>query len=119
MPSATTAAQSDGFKYWAFISYSHRDKKWGDWLHRSLENYRVPRRLVGQPNRDGTRPARLFPVFRDLEELPASGDLSGRVNEALTVSRYLVVVCSPEAAKSLLVNEEIQFFKKLGFSATC
>jgi hypothetical protein len=19
-------------KYWAFISYSHMDKKWGDWL---------------------------------------------------------------------------------------
>ena len=21
------------FKYWAFISYSHQDKAWGDWLH--------------------------------------------------------------------------------------
>ena len=69
---------------------------------------------MGQPNRDGTRPGRLFPVFRDREELPASADLSGRVNEALAASRYLVVLCSPEAAKSRWVNEEIQFFKKLG-----
>ena len=27
----------DQFKYWAFISYSHQDKKWGDWLHKALE----------------------------------------------------------------------------------
>ena len=31
----------DQFKYWAFISYSHQDKKWGDWLHKALETYRV------------------------------------------------------------------------------
>ncbi len=34
------------YKYKAFISYSHQDKKWGDWLHRSLETYRVPKGLV-------------------------------------------------------------------------
>ena len=109
-----TAPEIDGFKYWAFISYSHRDKKWGDWLHRSLGTYRVPKRLVGQATRDGIRPSRLFPVFRDREELPVSADLSGRVNEALAESRYLVVVCSPNAAQSLWVNQEIKFFKKLG-----
>ena len=110
---ATTAAQTDEFKYWAFISYSHRDKRWADWLHRSLEIYRVPKRLVGQPTQDGLRPRRLFPVFRDREELPVSADLSGRVNKALTQSRYLVVVSSPNAATSHWVNEEIKFFKKL------
>jgi hypothetical protein len=109
-----TAPESDGFKYWAFISYSHRDKKWGEWLHRSLETYRVPKRLVGQATRDGIRPRRLFPVFRDREELPVSADLSGRVNEALAESRYLIVVCSPNSAQSHYVSEEIKFFKKLG-----
>ena len=38
------------YKYKAFISYSHSDEKWARWLHRSLENYRVPKRLVGQPS---------------------------------------------------------------------
>jgi eukaryotic-like serine/threonine-protein kinase len=56
----------------------------------------------------------LFPVFRDREELPVSADLSSHVNKALAESRYLVVVCSPNAAKSLWVNEEIKFFKSLG-----
>jgi hypothetical protein len=109
-----TASQIDEFKYWAFISYCHRDKQWGDWLHRSLETYRVPKRLVGQPNRDGIRPRRLFPVFRDREELPVSADLGSRVHQALAESRYLVVVCSPNAAKSLWVNQEIKLFKSLG-----
>jgi hypothetical protein len=86
----------------------------GDWLHRALETYRVPKRIVGQPTRDGERPRRLFPIFRDREELPASADLGSKINEALTQSRYLVVVCSRNSAKSVWVNEEIKFFKKLG-----
>ena len=33
------------YKYKAFISYSHQDKKWGDWLHRALETYRISKGL--------------------------------------------------------------------------
>jgi hypothetical protein len=51
-------------KYWAFLSYSHTDQKWGDCLHKALETYRVPRRLIGKESRDGKIPARLFPIFR-------------------------------------------------------
>jgi hypothetical protein len=47
---------SGEFKYWAFLSYSHTDNKWGDWLHKALETYRIPKRLVGKSARDG--PAR-------------------------------------------------------------
>ena len=36
------------FKYWAFISYCHRDKKWGQWLHEALETYRVPKEIGRQ-----------------------------------------------------------------------
>src|ERR1700722_1459764 len=114
---STTASESIGaetFKYRAFITYSHRDKKWGDWLHRALEPYRVPKRIVGQPTRDGVRPKRLFPIFRDRQELPVSADRGTQINEALIHSRYLIVVCSPHAAKSIWVNEEIKFFKRLG-----
>src|SRR5437016_6755700 len=82
-------------KYWAFLSYSHADKKWGDWLHKALETYRVPRRLVGKESRDGKVPPRVFPIFRDREELPISADLGSNINEALQESRYLIVICSP------------------------
>src|ERR1043166_6542262 len=102
------------FKYWAFLSYSHRDAKWGDWLHKALETYRVPRRLVGKVSRDGAVPERVYPVFRDREELPVSADLGANINEALGESRYLIVICSPQSAQSRWVNEEIKTFKKLG-----
>ena len=32
-------SSGEPFKYWAFISYSHHDRKWGDWLHKALETY--------------------------------------------------------------------------------
>ncbi|HEX4631550.1 MAG TPA: TIR domain-containing protein [Chthoniobacterales bacterium] len=101
-------------KYWAFLSYSHTDRQWGDWLHKALETYRVPSRLVGKESRDGNIPARVFPVFRDREELPVSADLNSNIDEALRESRYLIVICSPRSAQSRWVGEEIRTFKKLG-----
>ena len=71
------------FKYWAFISYSHQDKKWSDRLHRALEAFHVPIRLRGKPSRDGMVPKRIFPVFRDREELPSSATLGENINQAL------------------------------------
>ncbi len=104
----------EDFKYWAFISYSHQDKAWGDWLHKTLETYLVPARLAGRASRDGAVPKRLYPVFRDREELPSSADLGDNIGEALRRSRYLVVICSPHSAPSRWVNEEIRSFKRLG-----
>jgi outer membrane protein assembly factor BamB len=103
-----------GFKYWAFISYSHVDRKWGDWLHRALETYRPPRGLIGKPGRDGPVRRKNPPIFRDREELPSSASLSDNINNALRESRYLIVICSPHAAVSRWVNEEIVYFKSLG-----
>ena len=109
-----SAYNSRSVKYRAFISYSHTDRKWGDWLHKALETYHVPRRLIGRESRDGTIPARLFPIFRDREELPVSADLSSNINEALRESCYLIVICSPRSAQSRWVGEEIKTFKRLG-----
>ncbi|QNK02270.1 toll/interleukin-1 receptor domain-containing protein [Dyella telluris] len=104
------------FRYRAFISYSHQDKAWADWLHKALENYRVPRRLVGKATAAGVVPRRLVPVFRDRDELASATDLGRKVNEALTLSANLVVICSPASARSRWVNEEVMAFKRLGGS---
>jgi hypothetical protein len=98
-------------KYWAFISYSHKDAPVADFLHKKLETYRVPRSLVGTPSRDGTVPERLIPIFRDREELPTSSQLGDNLQKALQQSRYLVVICSPASAQSRWVEEEIRAFK--------
>ena len=102
------------FKYKAFISYSHRDEKWGQWLHRGIERYRVPKAIVGRKTLYGPVPKRLFPVFRDREELPTAADLSEVISKGLRDSSHLIVICSPHAAKSQWVNEEVRTFKKLG-----
>ena len=87
-------------KYWAFISYSHKDTAIADWLHPRLETYRVPKSLVGTPSREGEVPSRIMPIFRDREELPTSSELGDNLQKSLQQSRYLIVICSPDAAKS-------------------
>jgi len=102
-------------KYWAFISYSHADKKWGNWLHSALETFKVPRSLAGGETGLGEpMPQKIFPIFRDREELPTSSDLGSMIGRALEQSRYLIVICSPRAAKSHWVNQEILDFKRMG-----
>ena len=101
------------FNYRALLSYSHADKAWADWLHRRLETYRLPAALVGREGPMGPIPARLAPIFRDRDELAAATDLSTEINAALAQSMYLVVVCSPAAARSRWVDEEIAVFKRL------
>jgi hypothetical protein len=102
------------FKYWAFISYSHADEEWAKWLHKSIETYRVPRKMVGRETANGALPKRLFPVFRDRDELPGASDLGGKIQEALKTSRSLIVICSPKSAVSKWVNEEVKAYKSLG-----
>ena len=54
------------------------------------------------------------PVFRDRDELATSSDLAGSVKAALDESATLIVVCSPNAAKSKWVDEEVRTFRSLG-----
>ena len=100
--------------YWAYISYSHSDERWATWLHRALESYRVPRKLVGTQTQVGKVPRRIQPVFRDRDDLSSASDLSSAVKEALAKSENLIVICSPLAAVSHWVNEEIREFGRLG-----
>ncbi|MBT8101341.1 MAG: toll/interleukin-1 receptor domain-containing protein, partial [Gammaproteobacteria bacterium] len=104
------------FKYKAFISYSHSDEKWATWLHRSLENYKVPKPIVGNETAMGEIPARLAPVFRDRDELPSATNLGELLTQSLEDSATQIVICSPAAANSNWVNEEILTYKRLGRS---
>lgn len=100
-------------RYKAFLSYSHKDAAAAGRLHRRLESYRMPRRLVGRRTALGPVPQRLWPIFRDREEMAAASDLSETVRAALAESAALVVLCSPNAAGSLWVSEEIATFRRL------
>ena len=99
-------------RYYAFLSYSHQDKDLADWLHRELEKFRVPSSIAGRLTASGVVPRRLTPIFRDQHDLSASGDLAEEIKAALAASQFLVVLCSPTAAKSRWTNQEIESFKR-------
>lgn len=100
-------------RYRAFISYSHQDATVGRRLHRRLERYVMPRRLVGRTTPRGAVPRRLGPIFRDREDLPAADSLTEEVRAALAGSACLIVVCSPAARQSPWVSREVELFRSL------
>lgn len=102
------------YRFRAFLSYAHRDEAAARALHRALEGYRVPSRLVGQDTCLGPAPRRLGRFFRDRDELSAAGQLSDVLKAALADSQFLIVLVSAAAAASRWVNEEVRQFKMLG-----
>ena len=109
-------ADTSTFRYRAFLSYSHRNREVGDKLHKELENYRIPRELIGNPAAFGPVPQKLRPIFRDRYDLEAGHSLREQIIDAVKSSESLIVICSPASATSLYVNEEIRLFKALGRS---
>ena len=95
--------------YDAFISYSHKDLRWGRWVQERLERYRLPKDL--QPG--GGTARKSLRVFRDQTDL-AGVELQASLQRELEASRCLIVICSPHSAVSPWVNEEIRYFKSLG-----
>lgn len=96
-------------EYYAFISYKSEDVEWAIWLQHELEHYHLPASFNG---RTDIR-QELRPVFRDIDELSA-GNLPEQIQQALENSQNLIVVCSPQAAASPWVNQEVETFISLG-----
>lgn len=98
------------YKYFAFISYSSKDTNWGKRLQRKLEGYRMPATLCGE---HGWERKPIKPVFFAPTDIQPGG-LSEELQERLRASRNLIVICSPNSAKSGWVGQEIAFFHSLG-----
>lgn len=98
-------------EYYAFISYSHKDEEWAKWIQHEFEHYHLPTTLNGWEL--GNLPDKFRPIFRDIDEL-SGGELKPQITRALKASAYLVIICSPNSAKSLYVNDEIRQFIEVG-----
>lgn len=96
-------------EYYAFISYQREDEEWAKWLAYELEHYHLPLTLNGRDD----LPQNLRPIFRDIDELSA-GNLPQQIRHALENSKHLIVICSPQSAKSSWVNKEIETFISMG-----
>lgn len=98
------------FKYFAFISYNSKDTEWGKKIQRKLEHYRMPATLC---NEHGWERTPIKPVFFAPTDIQPGG-LTEELQERLRASRNLIVICSPNSAKSEWVGKEIEFFHQLG-----
>lgn len=98
------------YKYFAFISYNSKDTEWGKKVQKKLEHYRMPATLCSE---HGWKRTPINPVFFAPTDIQPGG-LSEELQERLRASRNLIVICSPNSAKSEWVGKEIEFFHKLG-----
>ncbi len=101
---------AEEYKYFAFISYNSKDAAWGKRLQKKLEGYRMPATLCSE---HGWQRTPLKPVFFAPSDIQPGG-LTVELQERLKASRHLVVICSPNSAKSEWVGKEIAYFHSLG-----
>ena len=94
-------------QYRAFISYSQHDAGWAKWLQRWLEGFRGEKDLIGR-DATGTIHTTLRSIFCHPDDSASSQALT---LAALDASHALIVICSPAAAKSDNVSEDIRLFK--------
>ena len=105
---------ANDYKYVAFISYQRKDEEWAQWFHHQLEHYHLPTDIDYDKYRSEDDDLRnhiteLRPMFLDEAEL-AGGSLAESIDSSLNNSRFLIVLCSPNSAKSEWVNLEVQTF---------
>lgn len=98
--------------YTAFISYNSKDDKWAKWLQRKLESYSIPVRMRSELDIDEKqrKTLRVFRYRADLNTISLNEGLAHELDEA----RWLIVICSPNSAKSKWVGKEIQHFINTG-----
>ncbi len=102
--------ETGNYKYFAFISYSSKDVKWGKRLHKKLEYFRLPSTLCSER---GWKRKPMNPVFFAPYEIQPGG-LDAELQQRLTDSQNLIVIGSPNSARSEWVGKEIEFFHNLG-----
>lgn len=92
----------------AFISYKREDEAWAKWLQKKLEHFKLPTEIrKKKPDLEFYECPRH--VFKDTTDL-SGGVLDKAIKAGLDSSKFLIVICSPYAAKSEWVCKEVQEF---------
>lgn len=92
----------------AFISYSRKDSAFAGRLQTALEKYTPPAGL--------DRAHRRLRAFRDQHDFTGT-DYFAAIQKHLAGARKLIVICSPDAAASPYVDDEIERFANIGSRA--
>ena len=95
------------YKNFAFISYRDEgeDAEMAHWLQEKLESFKIPA-IVRQKN--PSLPKYCRPVFEYKRD--AEGGPLEKLYDDLKKSKYLIVICSPNAPKSEHVKRGIEYF---------
>lgn len=102
-------------KYTAFISYNSKDDRWAKWLQRKVEAYSIPVVIRNEKDEltkreEKPKTLRVFRYRADLNTVSLNEGLAKELDDA----RWLIVICSPNSAKSSWVGKEIQHFLDTG-----
>ncbi|WP_026516186.1 toll/interleukin-1 receptor domain-containing protein [Butyrivibrio sp. MC2021] len=102
-------SERNDFHYDAFISYRHNefDSFVAENLHKKLENFKLPKSVLTKV-KDGKK--KIERVFRDVDELPLTDNLSDPISKALLNSDYLITICTPRYPESRWCMKEIEVF---------
>jgi tetratricopeptide (TPR) repeat protein len=94
-------------KFRAFLSYSPRDRRRGKRLYAALKRCRI--------EEPGAMPKSILPIYRHCADSPAGHSLiASETHAALAESEFLIVLCSPNAAKNYSIDDEVRRFKARG-----
>jgi WD40 repeat protein len=94
------------YQFDVFLSYSRKDEEFGKRLEEALESYTLPKAVSAR-----ALSTKRLNVFRDKKDLvPTDSDYYKSIEGYLKLSRYLIVVCSPNARSSEYVNQEIRAY---------
>ena len=85
----------------AFLSYSRKDLRFAVELERALDRYTQPREIRAE--------RRPVTVFRDQDDLTGP-EYHTAIDNHLTRSKKLILICSPHSRASEYVNDEIRRF---------
>jgi len=89
------------YRFDAFISYSHTDcGKISEQIQKGIEN-------IGKP---WFKLNRQLNVFRDETNLTASPELWSNIEQALSNSKYFILLASPLASKSVWIGKEVTWW---------
>ncbi|MDR1580171.1 MAG: hypothetical protein LBS35_07420 [Synergistaceae bacterium] len=110
------------YKFYAYVSHAEggEDEKWGRWIQRRLENFRIPVDAVSKLQQEELAepaPAKSIspePVPRKISA--ARGEIhqgDGPVSPS-DAARYLIVICSPRGSRSERVERDARAFTENG-----
>ena len=101
-----------GEHYFAFISYSRKDYDIARAIWRRLESFRYPSRVEQRYRPKNSKYVR--EIFFDRTKLECSNESFKKgISEALSQSRYLIVICSPQYTESKWCLQELTRFREL------